>query len=91
MAVLRSENVASQRDMCTPACGLLGLHNQSSECPGCVNDAAHVLPVMYCSHLFSDLEWVYSLTGQMGSAMHMAPEVFLNQPYNEKVGDTDWC
>ncbi|KAG2496619.1 hypothetical protein HYH03_005440 [Edaphochlamys debaryana] len=29
-------------------------------------------------------QWVYGLTGQAGSCMYMAPEVFYRQPYNEK-------
>jgi serine/threonine protein kinase len=28
----------------------------------------------------------FDLTGQTGSLMYMAPEVYLQQPYNEKVG-----
>lgn len=31
-----------------------------------------------------DFDWVYGLTGQAGSCMYMAPEVFLREPYNEK-------
>ncbi|KAG2426461.1 hypothetical protein HXX76_011691 [Chlamydomonas incerta] len=30
-------------------------------------------------------DWVYGLTGQAGSCCYMAPEVFLQQPYNEKA------
>lgn len=33
----------------------------------------------------SDLENWYHLTGQSGSLLYMAPEVFLNLPYNEKA------
>ncbi|KAG2485135.1 hypothetical protein HYH03_016122 [Edaphochlamys debaryana] len=32
-----------------------------------------------------DFQWVWRLTGQTGSCMYMAPEVFRNMPYNEKV------
>lgn len=32
-----------------------------------------------------DFQWVWRLTGQTGSCMYMAPEVFRNLPYNEKV------
>ncbi len=33
----------------------------------------------------ADLEVVYRLTGETGSAMAMAPEICLKQPYNEKI------
>ncbi|GLC46571.1 hypothetical protein PLESTB_001619700 [Pleodorina starrii] len=33
----------------------------------------------------SSFQWVYGLTGQAGSCMYMAPEVFRGEPYNEKV------
>ncbi|GIL54873.1 hypothetical protein Vafri_10566, partial [Volvox africanus] len=33
----------------------------------------------------SQFQWVYGLTGQAGSCMYMAPEVFRGEPYNEKV------
>ncbi|KXZ55470.1 hypothetical protein GPECTOR_2g1019 [Gonium pectorale] len=32
----------------------------------------------------SEFQWVYGLTGQAGSCMYMAPEVFMRQPYNAK-------
>ncbi|GFR41823.1 hypothetical protein Agub_g2595 [Astrephomene gubernaculifera] len=32
-----------------------------------------------------DFQWVWRLTGQTGSCMYMAPEVYRNLPYNEKV------
>ncbi|GLC39889.1 hypothetical protein PLESTB_000671600 [Pleodorina starrii] len=32
-----------------------------------------------------DFQWVWRLTGQTGSCMYMAPEVYRNMPYNEKV------
>ncbi|KAG2492211.1 hypothetical protein HYH03_009457 [Edaphochlamys debaryana] len=32
-----------------------------------------------------EVEWVHNLTGKAGSFMTMAPEVFLNLPYNEKA------
>ncbi|KXZ55469.1 hypothetical protein GPECTOR_2g1018 [Gonium pectorale] len=32
----------------------------------------------------SEFQWVFGLTGQAGSCMYMAPEVFMRQPYNAK-------
>eukprot|EP00878_Enallax_costatus_P004189 GHUV01004418.1.p1 GENE.GHUV01004418.1~~GHUV01004418.1.p1 ORF type:complete len:382 (+),score=149.58 GHUV01004418.1:138-1283(+) len=38
-----------------------------------------------CSSCVTEIETVYNMTGQTGSLMYMAPEVFLRQPYNEKA------